>query len=150
MNKVLKIVIILAVIGVGIFLLIQLVPYGRDHANPPVVQEPQWDYPQTRELVKRACFDCHSNESVWPWYSNIAPISWLVQHDVDEGRGRLNFSTWGQGRMETDEIYEVVSEGEMPLPIYLLMHADARLNAQEKQALLDGLQATFGGGAGGD
>ncbi|MEZ4770229.1 MAG: heme-binding domain-containing protein [Caldilineales bacterium] len=73
---------------VAVFLLIQLVPYGRDHTNPPVVQEPVWDSPQTEALARAACYDCHSNEVVWPWYSNIAPISWLVQRDVDEGRQR--------------------------------------------------------------
>ena len=154
MNKALKtiLVIVLIVLGLGIAtsLIIQLIPSGRDHTNPPVLQEPQWDSPQTRELVKRACFDCHSNETVWPWYSNIAPVSWLVQHDVEEGRQRLNFSEWGTRRQETDEILEIVQEGQMPLPIYLTMHPDARLNAQEKQALIDGLRATFGSGAGGD
>lgn len=71
---------------------IQAVLYGRQHSNPPVVAEPKWDAPQTRSLAARACFDCHSNETVWPWYSNFAPISWLVQRDVDEGRRALNFS----------------------------------------------------------
>jgi mono/diheme cytochrome c family protein len=64
----------------------QLVPYGRDHDNPPVAAEPTWDTPTTRELARRACFDCHSNETQWPWYSNIAPLSWLIQRDVEEGR----------------------------------------------------------------
>ena len=91
---------------VALFVLIQLVPYGRNHANPPVVKEPEWVSPQTRQLAKRACFDCHSNESVWPWYSNIAPVSWLVQNDVDEGRRRLNFSEWGRPIREIDEIGE--------------------------------------------
>ncbi|HEY5650870.1 MAG TPA: heme-binding domain-containing protein, partial [Acidimicrobiia bacterium] len=73
---------------------IQLVPYGRNHSNPPVVQEPAWDSQQTRELAVAACFDCHSNETEWPWYSNIAPVSWALQRDVDEGREELNFSEW--------------------------------------------------------
>ena len=75
----------------GLFLLaIQLIPYGRAHANPPVLAEPAWDSPATRDLAVRACFDCHSNETVWPWYSNIAPVSWLVQRDVDGGRNKAN------------------------------------------------------------
>ena len=77
----------------GLLLLLaaaQLVPYGRDHDNPPVVAEPAWGSPATRELARRACFDCHSNETQWPWYSNIAPLSWLIQRDVDEGRDELN------------------------------------------------------------
>ena len=66
-------VIILGVLCLG--LVIQLLPYGRDHTNPPVVAEPLWDSPQTRALAKRACFDCHSNETIWPWYTNVAPVS---------------------------------------------------------------------------
>jgi hypothetical protein len=125
----------------GLFVLLQLVPYGRAHDNPPVVQEPNWDSPETRALAVRACYDCHSNESVWPWYSNVAPISWLVQRDVDEGRQHLNFSEWGSGREaeRERELVEVVSEGEMPPAIYLLQHSNARLTDAEKQQLIDGL-----------
>jgi hypothetical protein len=75
MRTVLSCVGIILLILVGGFLLIQLVPYGRAHANPPVVKEPAWDSPTTRALAKRACFDCHSNETVWPWYTNVAPVS---------------------------------------------------------------------------
>ncbi|MCJ7766385.1 MAG: heme-binding domain-containing protein, partial [Thiovulaceae bacterium] len=73
-------------------LLIQIVPYGREHANAPVVAEPQWDTPETRALFFRACADCHSNETKWPWYSNVAPVSWMVQYDVNEGREKFNVS----------------------------------------------------------
>lgn len=133
--------------GLGGFLLIQLVPYGRDHTNPPIIGEPNWDSPQTRQLAQRACFDCHSNETVWPWYSNVAPISWLVQRDVIEGREKLNFSTWGRNSEgeEADELTEVIAEREMPMPIYLLTHPEARLTPAEKQALMNGLWATAGG-----
>lgn len=127
---------------VSLFLLIQLVPFGRNHSNPPVVQEPAWDSPQTRELAKRACFDCHSNETVWPWYSNIAPISWLVQRDTDEGRSKLNFSEWGRQELEVDEIGEVVLEGKMPPAKYLPTHPTARLSPAEREALARGLVAT--------
>ena len=138
-----KKVILWLVIGlVALFVLIQLVPYGRNHTNPPVIQEPQWDSPQTRELAQRACFDCHSNETVWPWYSNIAPISWLVQHDTDEGRSRLNFSEWGRQRGELDEVGEIVMEGEMPPSQYFPTHPDARLSAAEREPLARGLFAT--------
>jgi hypothetical protein len=82
------------VVLIGALLLIQLVPYGRDHDNPPVQSEPPWDSPDTRALARQACFDCHSNETEWPAYANIAPVSWLVQRDVDEGRAVLNFSEW--------------------------------------------------------
>jgi hypothetical protein len=151
MKKVLSLGIIILIIGaVVLFLLIQLVPYGRDHTNPPVLAEPAWDSPETRTLAQRACFDCHSNETVWPWYSNIAPVSWLVQRDTDEGREKLNFSEWGMGEQETEEMYETVAEGEMPPSNYLITHPEARLTAAEKQTLLSGIQATFGVGEGGE
>jgi len=138
-----KKIILWLVIGlVALFVLIQIVPYGRNHINPPVVQEPAWDSPQTRDLAKRACFDCHSNETVWPWYSNIAPVSWLVQNDTDEGRRRLNFSEWGRQEVEVDEIGEVVMEGEMPPAKYFPTHPEARLSAVEREALARGLTAT--------
>jgi hypothetical protein len=127
-----------------LFGLIQFVPYGRDHSNPPVQDEPAWSEPRTRELAVRACFDCHSNQVIWPWYSNVAPVSWLVQRDVDEGRRRLNFSEWGQRRQEVREVAEVVREGEMPPWQYKLMHSSSRLSAEEKDALIGGLTATLG------
>ncbi|MFL7892344.1 MAG: heme-binding domain-containing protein [Anaerolineales bacterium] len=141
MKKIILGIIILLVAG---FIILQLVPYGRNHADPAVVAEPNWDSPQTRELASRACFDCHSNETVWPWYSNIAPVSWLVQHDVDEGRSRLNFSEWGTGRFDEPwEIGEAISRGQMPPSKYTAMHPYARLTQTEKQSLIDGFQATF-------
>jgi mono/diheme cytochrome c family protein len=130
----------------GLLLLVaaaQLVPYGRDHDNPPVAAEPPWDTPTTRELARRACFDCHSNETQWPWYSNIAPLSWLIQRDVDEGRDELNWSEWGPDE-EGDEGAETVIEGSMPPDTYSLLHPEARLSDQEIDALVAGLQATFG------
>ena len=131
---------------VGVFVLlvaIQLIPYGRTHANPPVVQEPQWDSPATRELARRACFDCHSNETVWPWYSNIAPLSWIIQRDVEEGRRKLNFSEWNRPQEEGGEITEVIREGEMPPFYYVITHPAAALSEQEKQILIAGLEATL-------
>jgi hypothetical protein len=124
--------------GLVLFGLIQLIPYGRDHTNPPVLQEPNWDA-QTRAIAQRACFDCHSNETVWTWHSNIAPVSWLVQRDVDQGRDELNFSEWEAGENDAEDIAEVILEGEMPLPIYLIMHPEARLSEAEKMQLINGL-----------
>ena len=139
-----RIIIIVLAILVGAFLLIQLIPYGHQHANPSVVQEPNWDSPQTKELAQRTCYDCHSNETIWPWYSNIAPVSWLVQNDVQEGRRYLNFSDWGRVR-EPFEIPEVVQSGRMPPSYFLIMHPEARLTQAEKDALVSGLQATIRG-----
>jgi len=130
------------------FLLIQLVPYGHDHTNPPVTGEPAWDSPATKALAQRACFDCHSNETAWPWYSNLAPVSWLLQRHVTEGRERLNFSTWGTGRQEVGHAARLIREGEMPSWDYLLLHPDARLSDTEKQQLIDGLTRTFAASGG--
>ena len=135
-----------AALGAALVLLaLQLVPYGRAHANPPVTDEPAWDSPETRALFMRVCGDCHSNESRWPWYANVAPASWLVQRDVEEGRAHLNTSTWGRGARHADEAAEEYAEGEMPPWFYLPLHPEAQLDAQERARLLAGLRATFGG-----
>jgi len=131
--------------GLIVAVLIQIIPYGRSYTNPPVVHEPSWDSPATRALVKRACFNCHSNETVWPWYARVAPASWLVRYDVDEGRGKLNFSEWQNGARKAenpDKMSKEVSEGEMPPIQYRLAHPEARLSDAEKRQLLDGMKAT--------
>ncbi len=128
---------------VGLLVVIQLVPYGHDHSNPAVAIEPAWDSPETRELAVRACFDCHSNEVVWPWYSNVAPVSWLVQRHVDEGRDELNFSEWHLGQ-EGDEAAETVRDGSMPPREYLWTHPDARLTDAELADLAAGFATTLG------
>lgn len=142
-----KTIIALTAFIVGGFLVIQLVPFGRNHTNPPVIQEPAWDSPQTQELFTRACADCHSNTTVWPWYSNVAPVSWLVYNDTMEGRQKFNVSEWNRTQ-EVDEVAETVRKGEMPPAIYLPTHPAARLTAAEKEQLIRGLQATFGGQVG--
>lgn len=129
----------LALLGI-----MQLLPYGGDHTNPPLRVEPQWDNAQTRELAKRACFDCHSNETRWPWYSNIAPVSWLVQRDVDKARAHLNFSEWNRPQKHAKDATEEVRKGEMPLWFYVPLHAEARLTASEKEMLIRGLETTVG------
>lgn len=116
-------------IGLGVLgalVAIQLVPYGREHANPPVTGEPAWDAPATRTLAKQACFDCHSNETEWPAYATIAPASWLVQRDVNEGRAVLNFSEWPRPQEEAKE------------------HTHARLSAADRDRLAQGLARTLG------
>ena len=126
------------------FIAIQLVPYGRRHTNPPVTQEPPWDQARTRTLAVRACFDCHSNETKWPGYARIAPVSWLVQRDVNEGRAVLNFSEWPHPQEEAKDAPEEVMEGEMPPATYKLVHAHARLDAADRDRLAQGLARTLG------
>ncbi len=148
-RKILKrILVISPVVLVALFAAIQLVPYGRDHDNPPVLADAPWDSPRTRELAVRACFDCHSNETHWPWYSNIAPISWITQDNVEEGRDELNFSEWGR-RQETDEIVESVEEGEMP-PFEYTLRFWSSISGSEKNELIAGLRRTFGDGDSGE
>jgi len=129
----------------GVFLAIQFVPYGRNHSNPPVRSGPSWDSARTEALARRACYACHSNETAWPWYSHVAPMSWLVQSHVDEGRSHLNFSEFDRPQKDADEAAEEVAEGQMPLSEYRWMHAEARLNARETADLVRGLRATLGG-----
>jgi mono/diheme cytochrome c family protein len=128
---------------VVVLLAIQFVPYGRDHSNPAGGRQIAWDSPRTEQLMTDACMDCHSNLTKWPWYSNVAPISWLVQKDVEDGRQALNLST---GEVEVEEMIEAIGEGSMPPWQYKPAHPGARLSDQEKQDLIRGLEATFGAG----
>ena len=127
----------------ALFVGMQAVPYGRDHINSPVRIEPRWDGPKTQGLARRACFDCHSNETVWPWYSDVAPVSWLVTHDVEEGRGKMNLSEWDRPQRKAKDAVEEVEQGEMPPSTYLPLHGEAKLSNTEKQDLMDGLRATL-------
>ena len=132
--------IIIIVVGVVLFGLLQLIPVSR--TNPPVVREIKWDSPQTMALAERACMDCHSNETKYPWYAGVAPMSLLLADHINEGREKMNFSDWDNYYVEFDEIEEQVAEGKMPPASYLLMHPEARLSDAEKQQLLAGLKAT--------
>ena len=123
-----------------VVLAIQLVPYGRNHENPVVRKEPIWNSPQTRDLTVRSCFDCHSNETVWPWYSNIAPASWIIQRDVDKGRRKVNFSEWDRPQKEAHESGKKLQYGEMP-PWY---YPWAQLSTAERDSLARGLQSMVG------
>ncbi|WP_041463895.1 heme-binding domain-containing protein [Pelodictyon luteolum] len=132
-------------ISAAALIAIQFVPFGRGHLNPPVTGEPAWDRPETRELFFRGCRDCHSNETIWPWYSNVAPLSWLTALDVSIGREKFNVSEWGRkSRNEGDEAAEEVREGKMPPWFYLPAHPEAKLSIEEKESLAKGLEATFG------
>ena len=122
----------------------QLVPYGHTRSNPPVVQEPAWDSAQTRTLFARACNDCHSNQTDWSRHSNVAPLSWLTQWAIDEGRVAFNVSEWPSGGRRAGDVAASVQRGQMPPEIYLSLYPEARLSPSEQQALIQGLRATFG------
>lgn len=130
--------------GLVLFGLIQLVPIGKTYTNPPMVSEPNWDSPQSRQLVKQSCFQCHSNETEWPWYSRIAPASWLIAFDVQAGRSQFNFSDWNNNPGELDEMISAINEGEMPPFQYWIFHPASRLNEQQRQALIQALEASLG------
>lgn len=143
MRRILKsFAVTLAVLGV-LFGLMQLVPYGRTHANPPTIQEPAWDSPRTRELAVRACFDCHSNHTRWPWYADIAPFSWVVQYDVENARSVVNFSEWNRPYDLAVYSGRTTKAGNMPPIKYRAAHPEANLNAQELAELVRGLDATL-------
>ena len=142
--------------GLGVFALIQLVPYGRAHANPPVTGEPQWASPETRQLMVDACYQCHSNLVEYPWYSDIAPMSWTVQHHIEEGRGAVNFSEFATDPGDADDSIDEIEHGSMP-PTYFTrfgLNAAADLTDAEIAKLVAGLRATPGfeerGGGEGD
>ena len=126
-----------------VFIAIQAIPYGRTTSNPSVISEPEWDIPATRDLAVRACFDCHSNETHWPWYSRVAPVSWWTLSHVEEGRDDLNFSEWSWDYDEIDEIAESVMEGEMPPNYYTLIPGKRKLSERERENLIRGLISTF-------
>lgn len=125
----------------GIFAVMQLVPYGRAHANPSVLREPPWDSPRTRELAVRACFNCHSNETRWPWYTNVAPFSWVVQFDVEVARSVVNFSEWNRTYDLAPYSGQVTMTGNMPPLKYSMAHPEANLTPQETRELARGLDA---------
>lgn len=129
---------------VGVFGLMQLVPYGRAHTNPPVIQEPAWDSPTTRDLAVRACFDCHSNQTTWPWYSRVAPFSWVVQRHVNVGRSVLNFSEWNRTWDLAEQSASQVLRREMPPRSYRVLHEHAELTLEERVQLARGLSQTLG------
>lgn len=138
---------ILLLVGVGLvagFALAQVVPYGRDHANPPVTKEPAWDTPRTRLLAARACFDCHSNLTSWRWYSNVAPVSWLVSADVKGGRSQFDFSEWDKPQdVNAGDLADAIRSGSMPPWFYKLAHGSASLSGAEREELIAGLSATL-------
>ena len=130
----------------GTFLVIQVVPYGKSHSNPPVTGEPQWANTETRDLMVRACFGCHSNQVVYPAYASVAPISWVVQSHIDEGRNRVNYSEFDKHPRAAHDTLRVIENGSMP-PFYYTMfgrHPEAKLTASELQTLIAGIKATPG------
>ena len=127
------------------FVLLQAVPYGWWHSNPPVRAAAPWPNAESERLARAACYSCHSNETDWPVYSYVAPMSWLVRQDVEAGRAALNFSEWDE---DTDADPDAVGDGSMPPGRYTLVHPGARLSERERRLLIDALEGMQRGDAG--
>ncbi len=127
--------------GLALMLLVQLVPYGREHPNPPVVEAAPWPDPRAEQVFGTSCAACHSNTTRWPWYSHVAPASWLVTNDVLEGRDEFNASRWDDDDGEADDAVDAVLDGSMPPLRYVLAHPSARLTNEEQRVLIDALRA---------
>jgi hypothetical protein len=134
--------ILAAVVGVVVAALVLVGNFAVARTNPPVTYTIQWDSPRTEVLARAACFDCHSNETRWPWYAHVAPVAEFIVNEVDEGRREMNFST--DRGLNVREMISEIERGNMPTPNYLLLHSDANLSAEDQAALIAGLRATFG------
>jgi len=135
-------------VGLGLLLvavLLQLLPFGRLGANPPVTRDAPWPNGRARELAVAACYDCHSNQTRRPLYSRVAPFSWLVARDVEQGREKLNFSTWEGSGGDARDAAETIVDGSMPPRRYLLLHSDADLTEAERRLLVEALEGMGGG-----
>lgn len=131
-------------IGAIVFVAIQAIPYGRAHDNPMTVQEIKWNKPETRALAQDACFACHSNLTEWPTYTSIAPISWLTQRDVNDGRAVLNFSEWQRPQeADLEDVVDAIRGKDMPPLQYRLIHSEAKLTDNERQQLEQGIVASW-------
>ena len=128
-----------------IFVALQFVPVER--TNPPVVSDLQAPA-EIAEILRRSCYDCHSYETRWPWYTYVAPVSWWITEHVNHGRSEMNFSEWPvfdfeEIEYEVREIEEQIEGDKMPLSSYLILHRSARLSAEEKQALLEWARSQY-------
>jgi hypothetical protein len=131
-------------VGIGaiaVFAAIQLVPYGWWHSNPPVVQDAPWPDAESERIARSSCYSCHSNETDWPLYSYVAPMSWLTRRDVEAGRDELNFSDWGEDADEADDAIETIEDGSMPPRQYTWIHRGAALTDAETLKLIAALEA---------
>lgn len=129
----------------ALFVILQFIP----NTYPEVVESNEHDLilsgivpDEIEQILKTSCYDCHSNETIYPWYAYIAPVSWLVVRDVKNGRSDLNFSEWDNLKARDkikllDEIAEEVGDGNMPMPIYTITHGEASLDESQKQILVE-------------
>ncbi|MEZ5307579.1 MAG: heme-binding domain-containing protein [Pyrinomonadaceae bacterium] len=139
-------------VAIGLFVAIQFIPAGYTYPETKkgeTLGEIHSMPPDVAQIIKTSCADCHSHDTVYPFYSNIAPVKFLMAKDIREGRDELNFSVWGsysekRRKHKLEEMCEEVGEGEMPLSIYLVTHRDAVLDDAKKKALCDWTKSTAG------
>ena len=117
-------------------------------SNPPITSDIKTPN-NVKNILRESCYDCHSNETIWYWYTEFSPISWLIARDVNEGREHLNFSTWDKySTTEKKELLaesiETIQEGEMPMKIYELMHPEAKINKDELNVLITWINKEYG------
>lgn len=143
---------ILKWIGIGIIVILACIQVVRpDRTNPAVdrgktMQANAQVPPEVQAIFERSCYDCHSNQTKWPWYTNVAPVSWFIADHVKDGREELSFSEWGayapkKADHKLEEICEMVEKGEMPLESYLILHSGAKLSEPDKQTLCNWTKA---------
>ena len=130
-----------AAIGVGLAVAVQFVPYGWRHPNPPVTMDAPWPDAASERIARESCYSCHSNETDWPLYSYVAPMSWLVRNDVERGREELNFSTWDRDDGDADDAAESIVDGAMPPDRYTALHRGASLTDEEAAVIVAALAA---------
>jgi hypothetical protein len=122
-----------------LLLITQFIPINRE--NPETVPNNELKAnSEVTAILKKSCYDCHSNNTSWPWYSYISPIKFLVEHDVEEGRSEMNFSEWNsysakKQKHKLKEIIEEIEEGEMPMPVYLITNSEAKVTEDELNTL---------------
>lgn len=130
------------------FIVLQFLPVwwfvpSTDLSNPPVLNNIRWDSAETEDMMERACYMCHSNETRLPLYMQVAPLSWMAAQRVNRARARLNFSEQGVGEISAEEVIAAIESGSMPPAQYLLLHPEAQLSEPEKAQLIVGLRATL-------
>ena len=135
-------------IGIGLVIILVLMQFKQIHkTNPEYVESEDFititqPSKEVATLIKAACYDCHSHQVKFPWYSNIAPISWMVEHHIEEGREHLNFSKWAsydakKADHKLEECIEEIEEGKMPMKSYVVMHSEAKFSKEQQKLLID-------------
>jgi hypothetical protein len=146
-----RVVLVRVLLGALVILVVmQLVPYGWHHSNPPVIRDAPWPDDASAEIARTSCYSCHSNETDWPAYSYVAPMSWLVRYDVDRARDEFNFSDWDRYGDDADDAIDVIEDGEMPLGRYTMIHREAKLTVSEADTLIAALREMSGDDGGDD